>query len=228
MGADVCKNLQASGFENVFISNRTYSKATQLAEECNFKAVPFEDLWKYVEECDVIVSSVSMPNPLITENRVKEFEILSFKYFIDMAVPRNIEKAIEKVPGVVLYDIDKIQNKTNEALDKRINSIPKVEEIISQMIQEFNQWSKEMEVSPTIHKLKKALEQIRQEEMSRYMKQLSNKELEVVEMVTQTMMQKIIKLPVLQLKAACKRGEAETLIDVLNDLFNLEKQSVEK
>lgn len=227
MGADVCKNLQASGFENVFISNRTYSKATQLAEECNFKAVPFEDLWKYVEECDVIVSSVSMPTPLITETKVKAFEILSFKYFIDMAVPRNIEKAIEKVPGVVLYDIDKIQNKTNKALEKRINSIPKVEEIISQMIQEFNEWSKEMEVSPTIQKLKKALEQIRQEEMSRYMKQLSNKELEVVEMVTQTMMQKIIKLPVLQLKAACKRGEAETLIDVLNDLFNLENESVE-
>ena len=42
-------------------------------------------------------------------------------------------------------------------------------------------------------------------------------------MITKGMMQKIIKLPVIQLKAACKRGEAETLVDVLNDLFNLEQ-----
>ena len=81
-----------------------------------------------------------------------------------------------------------------------------------------------MIVSPTIHKLKNALEQIRKEEMARYMKTLNESELQKVEKITSSMMQKIIKLPVLQLKAACKRGEAETLIDVLNDLFNLEQQ----
>ena len=68
------------------------------------------------------------------------------------------------------------------------------------------------------------MEQIRQEEMARYMKQLTPEESEKMDRITKGMMQKIIKLPVLQLKAACKRGEAETLIDVLNDLFNLEKQ----
>jgi glutamyl-tRNA reductase len=61
--------------------------------------------------------------------------------------------------------------------------------------------------------------------MARYMKQLTPEELEKMDRITKGMMQKIIKLPVLQLKAACKRGEAETLIDVLNDLFNLEKQA---
>ncbi len=228
MGADVCRNLQSAGFKNVFISNRTFEKAEKLAEECSFTAVPFENFWQEVQKSDVIVSSVATPTPLITEQRVKNIEILSFKYFIDMAVPRNIEQSIEKVHGVVLYDIDKIQNKTNEALKKRISSIPQVELIISEAIEEFGEWSKEMEVSPTIQKLKKALEQIRQEEMNRYLKQLSESEAKAVEMVTQTMMQKIIKLPVLQLKAACKRGEAETLIDVLNNLFNLEQEGIEK
>lgn len=81
-----------------------------------------------------------------------------------------------------------------------------------------------MVVSPTIQKLKNALEQIRQEEMARFMKNLSEEEATKIDKITSSMMQKIIKLPVLQLKAACKRGEAETLIDVLNDLFNLEQQ----
>ena len=58
------------------------------------------------------------------------------------------------------------------------------------------------------------------------MRILTAEEAEKMEKITASMMQKIIKLPVIQLKAACKRGEAETLIDVLNDLFNLEKQTV--
>jgi glutamyl-tRNA reductase len=92
---------------------------------------------------------------------------------------------------------------------------------------EFNDWSKEMIVSPTIHKLKNALEQIRLEEMTRFTKILTEEESAKVDKITSSMMQKIIKLPILQLKAACKRGEAETLIDVLNDLFNLEKKEEE-
>ena len=94
------------------------------------------------------------------------------------------------------------------------------------MVLEVGNWSKEMMVSPTIQKLKNALEQIRQDEMSRYLKTMSAEEAEKMDKVTAAMMQKIIKLPVLQLKAACKRGEADTLIDVLNDLFDLEKVSV--
>jgi len=72
--------------------------------------------------------------------------------------------------------------------------------------------------------LKEALEKIRQEELARYLKNLDQDESKRIDQITRSMMQKVIKLPVLQLKAACKRGEAETLIDVLNDLFDLEKK----
>jgi glutamyl-tRNA reductase len=112
-------------------------------------------------------------------------------------------------------------------LERRLQSIPLVKEFIAASISEFNDWSKEMIVSPTINKLKNALEQIRQEELNRYLKQMNDDEAKKVEQITKNIMQKIMKLPVLQLKAACKRGEAETLIDVLNDLFDLEKQSAE-
>jgi glutamyl-tRNA reductase len=60
--------------------------------------------------------------------------------------------------------------------------------------------------------------------LSRFVKQMNDDEAKKVDEITKSIMQKIIKLPVLQLKAACKRGEAETLIDVLNDIFNLDKQ----
>ena len=83
-----------------------------------------------------------------------------------------------------------------------------------------------MSVNPTINKLKNALEQIRKEEIARHLKDASSKEAVMAEKLTKSIMQKVIKLPVLQLKAACRRGEADTLIDVLNDLFNLEKETL--
>ena len=140
-----------------------------------------------------------------------------------MAVPRSVAEDVENITGAIVYNIDNIQMRADEAMRKRLQAIPHVENLISEALQEFSSWTQEMEVSPTINKLKNALEQIRKEEIARFVKELTPMEEEIVDKISKNMMQKIIKLPVIQLKAACKRGEANTLIDVLNDLFDLEK-----
>lgn len=225
IGADVCRNLKKSAaFEHVTVSNRTNAKASLLADECNLQVLPFEDILQGLKEADVIISSIVSNTPFFTNEIVKRLDVLSYKFFIDLAVPRSIETEVENIPGVLVYNIDTIQNKATAALEQRLASIPKVKQIIAESIEQFNDWSKEMIVSPIINKLKNALETIRQEEMARYLKKLGSDESKRVDEITKSMMQKIIKLPVLQLKAACKRGEAETLIDMLNDLFDLEKQ----
>ena len=227
IGADVCRNLKDNGFRDVKITNRTQAKAKGLAEECGMDVLPFEEIVQGMKAADVIISSVARETPFFTKEMVKRLNVLSFKFFIDLSVPRSVEADVETVPGVLVYNIDTIQNKASEALQLRLNAVPKVKEIITESIEQFNDWSKEMMVSPTINRLKNALETIRQEEMARYMKKLGPKEAKLMDNITKSMMQKIIKLPVLQLKAACKRGEAETLIDLLNDLFDLENQAAE-
>ncbi|MDB5262385.1 MAG: glutamyl-tRNA reductase [Adhaeribacter sp.] len=224
IGADVCRNLKDSVLNNVVITNRTQAKANILAEECGFEVLPFENLVQGLKEADVVISSISRDTPFFTAEMIKRLEVLSYKFFIDLSVPRSIEAEVENIPGVLIYNIDTIQNKANTALEQRLASVPKVKQIIAESIEQFQDWTKEMAVSPTIHKLKNALENIRQEELSRHLKKLTPEENKLIDDVTRNIMQKIIKLPVLQLKAACKRGEAETLIDVLNDLFNLENQ----
>lgn len=224
IGQDVCKNLASKGVE-MLIANRTAKRAEEVASQTGGRVVEWNDLDQALAEADVVISTVTRSEPLFTKERVARLGSLNkYKYFIDLSVPRSVETSVEELNGVVLYDIDTIRAKTDQALEKRLASVPAVEGIIDSAMEEFSDWSKEMVVSPTINKLKSALEQIRREELSRYMKGLSENELAIVERVTSSMMQKIIKLPVLQLKAACKRGEAETLIDVLNDLFNLEAQ----
>ncbi|WP_017732020.1 glutamyl-tRNA reductase [Nafulsella turpanensis] len=225
IGTDVCRNLAKFERGSVRITNRSMEKAEELAHECGLQTTPFSEVGSAIAEADVVLCSIAADQPFITKALIEEQEILSHKFLIDLSVPRSIEASTEDIPGVLLYNVDEIESKASAALEKRKAAIPQVKEIIAESIEEFNDWSKEMMVSPTIHKLKNALEQIRQEEMTRYLKNLNSKEAKAVEMVSRSMMQKIMKLPVLQLKAACKRGEAETLIDVLNDLFNLENQN---
>ncbi|WP_138478989.1 glutamyl-tRNA reductase [Dyadobacter bucti] len=222
IGTDVCRNLEQSSTADVTIINRTRSKSDKLAAELGFKVADFADIEAEIAHADVIVSSITRDEPFFTKEMMVRLRGMSFKYFIDLSVPRSVSPEVEEIPGVMLYTIDSIRSKADEALQRRLEAVPHVQGIIDEAVTEFNDWSKEMIVSPTIQKLKGALEQIRKEELTRFTKSLSDSELEKVERITTSMMQKILKLPVLQLKAACKRGEAETLIDVLNDLFNLE------
>jgi glutamyl-tRNA reductase len=224
IGEDIAKTLFEKGIKNVSVCNRTKEKAVEIAKSFEMEVLDYMDLSEKIQYFDVVISSVRAESPIVKAAYLTNKKAIT--YLFDLSVPRSIESEVENIPGVVLYGLDEIQKRSDEALEKRKSAIPQVKTIISEMVLEVANWSKEMMVSPTIQKLKNALEQIRQDEMSRYLKTMSAEEAEKMDKVTAAMMQKIIKLPVLQLKAACKRGEADTLIDVLNDLFDLEKVSV--
>jgi glutamyl-tRNA reductase len=223
IGQDFCLNLDNSKLRNVTILNRTPEKAEALATRCGFQFNGIEGLKAELASADIIISSVSGNEPLINRDLLKDIKILSHKFFIDLSIPRSIEPSIEEIPGTIIYNLDDIQEKTSEALEKRKASVPQVQNIISDAIKEFESWSKEMVVSPTIQKLKNSLEQIRKEELTRFLKNAKPEEAEKLEEMSKSLMQKILKYPVLHLKAACKRGDAESLSELLHDLFNLEK-----
>ena len=224
IGEDICRNLENIKSKDVVVCNRTYETAQNIANECGFKTLAFEAVDDKLSEFDVIISSIAVEEPLITKSLVEEWDIHSHKYLFDLSVPRSIDHDIEDIAGILLYNIDNIHAKASSTLERRLSAIPDVKAIINSAMDDFRDWSKEMEVSPVINKLSNALEEIRKSEIDRYIKEISDEESELLDKVTKGMMQKIMKLPVLQLKAACKRGEAESLIDVLNDLFNLEAQ----
>ena len=225
IGQDFCLNLADSRLDNVTVLNRTQDKAEKLAQKYNFRFAGIEDLLGEIEKADLIVSSVSGSQPLITAELLKNTKILTHKYFIDLSMPRSIEPAVDDLPGAILYNLDDIREKTNVALQKRRASIPAVRAIIEDALAEFDDWSKEMIISPTIQKLKSRLEQIRKEEIARFIKNAKPEEAQRLEEMSRSLMQKILKYPVLQLKAACKRGDAESISELLNTLFNVEGQA---
>jgi glutamyl-tRNA reductase len=224
IGQNVLENLSNMEGVRLTVVNRTKEKAIRLVSNPSIIVGDYDNLDKIIEESDVVISAVSVTKPIIGHGLFDEKH--NHKLLIDLSLPRSIEPEIDQLPGVSLYNIDQLIEKTQKAKDRRIKAIPDAEKIIQDAIIGFDAWRGEMEVSPTIQKLKESLDSIRKEELSKYAGKISDKEEELLSIATKNMIQKMIKLPVIQLKAACKRGEAETLVEVLNDLFNLEGDKV--
>lgn len=227
IGEDTAHNLLSAGYEQFCITNRTLEKAQKLAErlstEGTVRVLPFERLSEFIADFDVIISAIESSVPVVREEHFESNNVLTHKYFIDLSVPRTISPDIEKIPGCIVYDVEELSVKTTEAQQRRLSALPKVQEILAEALVDFADWSKEMEISPTINKIKHALETIRVEELNRYQKQLTEDQLKMVETITKNILQKYLKLPVIQLKAACKRGESGELSEILNELFDIEK-----
>jgi glutamyl-tRNA reductase len=224
IGSDVCKNLADKEFANVTVMNRTLARAETVAARHGFKLADIDNLVQEIANADIVISSVRADKPLVTKLILSNNPPLTFKYLIDLSIPRSVENEVETVPGVLVYNIDTLQAKASEALAKRMEAIPQVKEIIAEAIESFEDWSKEVVVSPTINKLKNALELIRKEEMARHLKGVSADQTEIIDKITSGIVQKILKMPVIQLKAACKRGNPENMIDLITELFDLENQ----
>ena len=225
IGADVCRHLaERKGFGEIVLCNRTRSRAETLAAECgNLRVVDFENLVPALKEADVVISSINRPEPFFTRELVANLDVLSFKFLIDLSVPRSIAADVEQVPGVLVYNIDTIQSKASAALETRLAAVPQVRAIIAESVAGLQEWSKEMLVSPLIQKMKANLEQLRQEELDRYQKRATPAESKLLDEATRSLMQKVLKQHVLQLKSACKRDEADKLVELLSELFEVER-----
>ena len=226
IGADVCRHLAASkAFSHITICNRTRAKAESLAEECGMHLIDFEELVPALKEADVIISSINRDEPFFTRELVANLDVLSFKFFVDLSVPRSISVDVEQVPGVLVYNIDAIQSKASAALQTRLAAVPQVRAIIAESLSGLQDWAKEMMVSPIIQRVKASLEQLRQEELDRFQKKATPAETKLLDEATRSLMQKVLKQHVLQLKAACKRDDGGQMVELLGELFDLEKQS---
>ncbi|KAA3437139.1 glutamyl-tRNA reductase [Rufibacter hautae] len=225
MGSTVCLNFQKTSLKNVVVVNRTHQKAADLARRANAQAVYWEDIHQELQLADVVISSV--PGDCFSLGKESfQFQALqSPKFFLDLSMPRSIQDDLATLPGVRVYNVDTIKNRATEAVAKRLASVPAVQNIISEAIAEFNAWEREMELSPVIQQFKNKLEEIRKQEVARALKKVSGQEKELLESVTKNFLNKIMKLPVIELKAACQRGESDALLDGLAMLFKLEDQT---
>ena len=224
IGEEMCRNLSyLQGKSKVWIANRTSERARLLSKKYGYESTSFTNYIEKIQEADVIISCLNHRQALIEAKHLSTSGYLPSKYFIDLAVPRSISENVSCVPGVLLYNIDEIREETSRVQDERARALPDVERILCEELEEFHLWCEENSLSPVIQNLKDSLEALRKQEMMCYIKNASKEERERLEKITKGLVQRILKYPVLELREACKRGQAETLADILSSIFDLEK-----
>jgi glutamyl-tRNA reductase len=150
---------------------------------------------------------------------------------IDIALPRDIDPAVAGLPGVHLYNLDDLQATVSEGIRLRLQEVVKVQSIIAEEARDFERWLRSLSVVTTISDLRQHTEVLRQQELTRTLRQLSaslsEQEAAVVQELTTRLVNKILHKPMLRLKDAAAAGQGHVYAEALRYLFDLEEKADE-
>ncbi len=228
------RHLMAHGCASIFVANRTYDRALSLAYKFKGQAIHFEDLHKTCERADIVITSTGAPHAIFRREHGELF--LSRRknrpmFFIDIAVPRDVDPAMNKLDGIFVYDIDDLQQAVASHVADRRKEAERAEAIVTVEVERFQARIQTLDVVPTIVSLQDHLETIRQAEIDRVRGRLGtmtpDQEM-AVEALTRGIVNKIMHTPISTLKTAAREPEATTVIDLVRRLFNLQEKRAAK
>jgi glutamyl-tRNA reductase len=227
----VIKHLKGRGVAEVRIANRTPERARLLAERVGGRALPFDALAGELSEADVVVSSTGAGEWVVRSGMVaaaltRREEPL---FFIDIAVPRDVDPVVQTLERAFVYDIDDLQAVVERNADDRGEAAEKGEAMISPAVLDFMSWLSSLHVVPLIQELRDGAEQIRRHELSRALNKidLSPEEEAAVERMSHSLMNKLLHGPISELKALAEAGYPLESAEVRRRLLALEGIEVE-
>jgi glutamyl-tRNA reductase len=222
------RHLFAHGAKQIYVANRTYERAAALAKKFNGQAVPFEKLYETVPNADIVISSTGAPHSIFHKEHGEKF--LSQRrnrpmFFIDIAVPRDIDPELNKLDGIFLYDIDDLQQMVSSHIADRKSEADRAEAIVQLEVDKFESRLQTLDVVPTIVSLQEHLETVRQAEIDRVRGRLGTLSPEqelAVEALSRGIINKIMHTPITTLKSAARESsEVTTVVDLVRKLFGL-------
>jgi len=224
------RHLLAHGAASIIVANRTYERAERLAAKFEGTAIRLEELYNTCDRADIVITSTGAPHPIFRREHGELF--LSRRrnrpmFFIDIAVPRDVDAEMNKLDGIFVYDIDDLQQAVSSHVADRKKEAERAEAIIATEVERFQSRLQTLDVVPTIVSLQDHLETIRQAELDRVrgrLGELSPDQQLAVETLTRGIVNKIMHTPISELKTAARDSGATTVIDVVRRLFNLSEK----
>ena len=163
------------------VTNRTYSRAEELSEELNGRAVPFEHLYQTLAESDVVISTTASPDYLLRRAQVQEIMMGRAQrplLLIDIAVPRDIDPTVGLLEGVSLYDIDGLSSTSDAASVGMEPEIALAEELVSEETAAFVDWWESLDTISAIATIREYAENVRRAEVEKTVTRLRNRRVE--------------------------------------------------
>lgn len=226
MGEQTAESLAAFGLQQVFVANRSFDRAQELAARYDGEAIQFSGLAPYLETCDIVIASTAAPHYVIEVEHVQQALAARRRrnlFLIDLSVPRNIDPAIAQIDGAYLYNVDDLQSVADSNREMRLQRAEQAEAIVDREVDSFRRRLVAQDAVPTILELQQRLEIIRAAELEKCLRKLgpiTPEQREAVSLLTTQMINKILHYPILQLKEV-DEPERETLRQTIRKIFGL-------
>ncbi len=229
------QHLMSNGVERLIVANRTLSRAVDLARALGGTAVSLEEVLDALVDVDIVISSTGAPGLIIKKSdvskimRPRRHQLL---FFIDIAVPRDIDPKVNDIDNVYLFDIDDLKGVVEVNKAEREKEAMKAERMVEAEVIKFLSWMETLDVIPLIKRLQQKAENVRQQELARSKKalgELTPKQEKALEVLTSSIVQKVLHDPIICLRKGCcgDSTDTKTLLDITARLFNINGSDVE-
>lgn len=221
------KHFVRYGVAKVLVTNRTYSRAEKLAESFGGVAVNFDNFREQLHRVDILLSSTGSPDYVISAADLKaacKLRRYQPMFLIDIAVPRDIDPAANKLDSVYLYDVDDLQGVVQANLKERQKEALKAEQIVDEEVAQFLDWLSNLTVRPTIVALRQQLDQVRCRELEKTLSslgRLDERQSRAIEAMSRAIVNKILHHPTSMLKRLGCDDDRLRYLDAVQILFDL-------
>ncbi len=211
------RHLVQQGAGAILVSNRTEERARTLAGQFNGRVIRFDQLYEAASEADIVISSTGAPLPIFRKEHGQAFLHKRRNrpmFFIDIAVPRDVDPEMNKLDGIFVYDIDDLQQVAVAHMEERSLQAVDAEKLIAAEVERFHQRQRTVTAAPAIVALQKRAEEIRVAEIERLHARLgvlTPEQMAAVEALTRGMVNKFLHPPMQALKQAAREGDSAKL-----------------
>ena len=221
------KHLIRSGAGAIYVANRTYERAVQLAAAFHGTAIAFDQIFEHLAKADIVISSTGAPGYIVNKEMVSR--MLSARrnrpvFFVDIAVPRDIDPQVNELDNAFVYNIDDLEHLVEANKKEREREAVWAEEIVQEEVRKTMRRLASRDLVPTIVALEDRLNAIRQGEMERYSSRLAGLTLEqrqAVEALTRGILNKVLHGPITELKSGAGLPEQVARVRAVRRVFGL-------
>jgi len=223
------RHLYRSGVSQILVANRTRSRAEEVADLVRGKIVDYEHLYTTLPEVDIVITSSGAPHYILNKDQMRK--IINERknrpmFLIDIAVPRNIDPAVNDVANVFLYDIDDLQKVVDTNMRGRLDEAAEADKIVMEEVERLEAWMLGREAVPMIVGVQTQLEQVRAGEVERWRGKfgpMTPQLEEAIEGVTRGIINKIAHGAIAELRKNAGDPSGGPVLDAIRRIFRLGK-----
>jgi len=191
------------------------------------RAIELKDIPQAIAEVDLVICSTGASEPVLRSEDLADTIGASSRllFIVDLAVPRDVDPALSRLPNVFLYNMDDLDRVVARNIERRRQEIPRAAAIVEMEVREFVKWGNSLQVTPTIRLLQKRFDLLRAAEIRRYGKQFSPGDREQLDPFTEGLCKKLIHAPIAYLRKMSEEagtGEQLAAVDAIRQMFDLD------